>query len=173
MTEPIQDPPDVNAGQPTEGAPPDPSAVTETPAAAQVPAVETPPEVPPVDDQAADDEPEDDEAPVVHLAATEVVAVGDGRGLEPLARLLLDIAAALGMHPHVVDYQPRAGGFVVPRELAEAYAAHTAETGDHGPVEAPKGSRQKRAATVKPPVARKATGRKAAAKKEGGDGDGR
>jgi hypothetical protein len=154
----------VGVGAAPGGAPPDPSAVAETPAAADAPTV---------DDQPVDDELEDDEAQVVHLAVTEVVAVGDGPGLEPLARLLLDIAAALGMHPHVVDYQPRAGGFVVPRELAEAYAAHTAETGDHGPVEAPKGSRQKRAATVKPPVARKATGRKAAAKKEGGDGDGR
>lgn len=83
----------------------------------------------------------------------ELVSLGHGQDIGALARQLLDIAEELGLHPHTVDYQPRAGGFVVPVDVAAVYAEQAAaraeETGDFGPVEPPKGARQVRKATVK------------------------
>jgi hypothetical protein len=92
----------------------------------------------------------------------EIVVPGEGQALEDVAAGLLAAAETLGLHPHSVDYQPRLGGFSVPLQVAQAYAAPGADgpaaDGDKTPP-----ARQKRAAAVKKAV-KKAAPRKAAKK---------
>lgn len=124
-------------------------------------------------DVSADIETSADEVTIAHVPnATELVQLGDGQTVGDLARLLLDIADALGLHPHTVDYQPRAGGFVVPLEVAQAYAEQAVEVDDFGTVEPPKGARQVRKATVKRALPAKKAAKKAAKPaEEGGQHD--
>jgi hypothetical protein len=116
------------------------------------------------DELSAEEEIPAEDAPA---ATSELVQLGDGQQVGDLARQLLDIAEAFGLHPHTVDYQPRAGGFVVPVQVAAAYAETVVETGDFGPVEPPKGARQVRKATVKK-AAKRAAKKAAKPAEEGG-----
>lgn len=119
------------------------------------------------DELSAEEEIPAEDAPA---ATSELVQLGDGQQVGDLARQLLDIAEAFGLHPHTVDYQPRAGGFVVPVQVAAAYAETVTadETGDFGPVAPPKGARQVRKATVKKAAAKRAAKKAAKPAEEGG-----
>jgi hypothetical protein len=157
MTEPTTQP-----TEPADGTTTDPSAAIEP----TVPPAEPGNEEQPQDAAAA----ESTETPEV--VAVEVHAPGslelitvDG-DMTATAALLLEIAQALGMHPHVVDYSPRVGGFFVPVALAQAYATQAADITDEGPVAKPDARpRQVRDATIK----KATTAKKAAARKKAGD----
>lgn len=81
-----------------------------------------------------------------------------------LAQDLIGLAQGLGHRADVVDFQPRAGGFVVPADVARAYAAKAAEPEAPEAPKGPKGARKAR---------KSATPRKrAAAKPDGGAANG-